>query len=419
MVSAADHRLTQPFARVSVLVSENQLGDEALIELMRATSPVRLGDAQAVHERVLPARVQSYGQRLYTFEAENIEAAERASVALGQKAYIEVAEAESWGLGSSMPNDPYFPYQWGPALTELPAAYDLTMGSNGVTIAVIDTGVDFDHPDLSSKLLPGYDAVDNDMLPQDDHGHGTKMAGIAAASTMNGVGVAGACPLCRILPVRAGYNNYGEATFSSSKVFLAMEYAMDNPRGIEGIPDNPNPADVISLSIAFNSPSTFLLWGVQDAYTAGAVIVAGAGNDGLDVLRYPAAYPEVISVAATDTDDQRAYFSNYGSWVTLAAPGVDIYSTERFGGYDSISGTSPATPYVAGTVGLMLSRAGSVSLNQTAIREILTQTSDPVSGFPAIGSGRINVRRALQATPNGHPPPHPVKWKFSLPTEHD
>jgi thermitase len=297
-----------------------------------------------------------------------------------------------------MPNDSLFSEQWYLPQIEAPHAWDISKGETNVVVAVLDTGVDLDHEDLHARLLSSWDAVDSDSIPEDVQGHGTSTTGVACASTDNGLGVAGVDHQSRVLHVRCGDENN---EFSSSDVFQALEYCIGNPRDIAGIPNNTNLADVISMSFAFGSSSSFLLWGTEDAYHVGAVLVASAGNDDGGVERWPAAYDHVIAVAATDPDDERVtpeeygWGSNYGDWVDVAAPGVNIKTTFLNNGYTSFAGTSASCPMAAGVVGLMLSRNRDLSFE--ALRQVLIDTSDPVTGFPAIVGGRINAYQALLA----------------------
>lgn len=385
--------------QVLVMVEKSRLGDAEIEQIIQRESPVPLRTIQRLHPEELQTKAEPHNPRLFTIHFN-----ERIDPALVSRHLSQhplfTAEPEYLGYGTILIDDPYFQYQWGLQQIEGPRAFALEQGEPSIVIGVIDTGVDQDHEDLISKLLPGWDAKDEDFDPEDDHGHGTRMTGIAAAATNNGLGVAGTCPRCRLLPIRAGYNNNGVATFSTGKVFRALEYAVGNPRQVAGIPDNPYPVNVISMSFAFSNPSTFLLWGVQDAHQAGAVLVAAAGNDNSSDETYPAAYPEVIAVAATDQNDVKANFSNYGDWVDVAAPGVSIYTTSLENSYAYSTGTSPATPFVAGTIGLMLSYGLGEEVTSEDIRTILINTSDLVTGFPEIIGGRINAYQAVVTTPH-------------------
>jgi serine protease len=240
----------------------------------------------------------------------------------------------------AVPNDPLYPDYQQAYLDSLrlPAAWDESKGSDTGTIAIVDTGVDLGHPDLAAHVLPGYDFVNGDSNPQDDEGHGTMVTGIAAALTDNGHGIAGVAWNARILPVKV-LDDFGEGT--DSDVAAGITYAADHG------------ASVINLSLGGPDQSDVLDNAVAYARNKGAVVVAAAGNDGLNLPEYPAASPGAIAVAATGQNGDFAWFSNYGPWVDTAAPGIDITSTYlRDGGttppYATGSGTSFAAPMVAG-----------------------------------------------------------------------
>ena len=288
----------------------------------------------------------------------------------------------------TLPNDLYFnpPYslQWGLSRIEAPAAWDITTGANHVVIAIVDTGIDLDHPDLlcPGKLTPGYDFANDDSIPDDDNGHGSHVAGIAAACTNNNTGVAGVAWGARLMPVKV-LDSVGNGYYDD--VAAGIIYAVNQG------------ADIINLSLGGSGGSQTLAGAVQYAYNYGRLVVAATGNNNGPVL-YPAAYPEAMAVAATDEFDQRAWFSNYGPETDIAAPGVDIYSTWNGGGYLSASGTSMATPYVAGLAALLWSLNPGLTRDQ--VRDVIQSTADDL-GTPGkdnyFGYGRINARRALES----------------------
>ncbi len=394
-------------SRIVVLFKESGESDAAIVSSLASVHALQISK---FHQYDLQKSASPHGKRLFFLQYASASEAASAIHALKKNPLVIVAEPDALGEGASAPNDPEFGNQWGLQKIQAPEAFDLQYGTPSTVIAVIDSGADLDHPDLVAKLLPSYDFIDNDTVPEDDNGHGTKNAGIAAAATFNGMGVAGTCPGCMILPVRAAYNNaQGGTSFPPSAVYSALEYATGNPGNVVGIPYNPNPADVISMSFVFSSNSSSVFYGINDAYSTGAVLVAAAGNNGNDVVRYPAAYDNVIAVAATDENDARPSWSNYGSWVDVAAPGNNIMTTYLNGGYAAEYGTSASAPFVAGTAALMRSRMPSLTHAQTKM--ILLQTDDPVSGFPAILGGRINAYNAILSTPT---PPVRKPPKFMI-----
>jgi subtilisin family serine protease len=264
---------------------------------------------------------------------------------------IEYAEPDYVLTTAVIPNDLSFGQQWGMNNTgqliiygttqssgkpdadiDLPEAWNITRGSRDTIIAIIDTGVDLTHPDLASKLVPGYNFISTSSPPQDDGGHGTHVAGTAAAATNNATGVAGVCWECRIMPIKALGVNAG----STTTVSAAIRYAVDHG------------AHVINLSLGGPAGNETLLSAVRYAYAANVPIVAAMMNEGSSVAYYPAAYPETIAVGSTDKMDLRSDFSSYGNHIDLSAPGSEILSTywvtPNQHNYAYLWGTSMATP---------------------------------------------------------------------------
>jgi thermitase len=296
----------------------------------------------------------------------------------------------------TIPNDPLYGNQWGLPKINGPAAWDITAGSSDVIIAVVDTGIDLDHPDLScpGKLMTGKNFVSPGSPPDDDHGHGTHVAGIASACTNNAIGVAGVAWGARLLPVKV-LKSDGFGTYDA--LASGITYAVDNG------------ADIINLSVGGAGNSSTLSDAVQYANNRGRLVVAATGNSNGPVY-YPAAYPEAMAVAATDSFDQRLGFSNYGPETDIAAPGGGIYST-LIGGYGSLSGTSMATPHVAGLAALIWSLKPDLPHDQ--VRNIIQATAVDL-GTPGkddfFGYGRINAWRALYTLVNLQTSPSEVSF---------
>ena len=240
---------------------------------------------------------------------------------------VEAADYNYILSASWRPNDPEFakdPGQWGLRKTSFPGAWDHARGDatragvKTAKIAILDSGIDQDHPDLSGKVADQYDFVEDDAVANDPNGHGTQVAGIAAALTNNGRGIAGGCPRCKLLVYRVIDAN-GDTT--ASRVIAGIDWSTKNG------------ADVINLSFGSDQQSDFLRSAINQAYAKGngAVVVAAAGNEGNtaepSAEQYPAAYEAAIAVSATDDNDRLADFSSRGNWVDLAAPGTDIMST--------------------------------------------------------------------------------------------
>ena len=327
---------------------------------------------------------------------------------------------------SVVPNDPEYSKQWAHQVIESEAAWDMETGSPDVTIAVVDTGVDWDHPDLAANIwnnpdevvdgrdtdgngyiddVRGYDFVDTDDSvypgedgttrdndPMDFDGHGTHCAGIAAAVANNRIGVAGVSWNSKIMAVRAGYKAAdGVGYLEEDDIALAIVYAADNG------------ANIISMSWGDFEESALIREAVKYAYDRGVLLVAAAGNDATSIKHFPAAYDEVVAVTATDEHDDPAGWTNFGDWVELGAPGVDIYSTVWDDSYAYKSGTSMSTPHVAGVAALVWSRFPYMTGNQ--VRFQLRQKADDLGdpGFDEYyGHGRIEARRAVEQAPSDH-----------------
>jgi hypothetical protein len=242
----------------------------------------------------------------------------------------------------TIPDDTYWSRQYGQVAIRSPQGWDFSTGSTSVILAVIDSGVDLSHPDLGGKIVAGYDFVNGDSTPQDDNGHGTHVAGIAAAVSNNNYGVAGVSWGARIMPLKI-LDSSGSG--SSSDAATAIIWAADNG------------ASVINMSFGSSSPASVMADAVNYAFSKGVTIVAASGNDGANEVYYPARYNHVIAVGATDSKNTRTYYSNYGNDLDLMAPGDGIYST-ILGGFAYKSGTSMASPFVAGLAALLAGLPG-------------------------------------------------------------
>jgi thermitase len=245
-----------------------------------------------------------------------------------------------------IPNDPAWGLQYNMVAIRAPQGWAYTTGSSAVTIAIVDSGVDMTHPDLFGKIVAGYDFVNDDNDPSDDYGHGTHVAGLAAAFGNNGIGIAGTSWGARIMPVKV-LNSSGLGTYLNAATGIV--WAADQG------------ARVINLSFGGSAPSLLLEDAVNYAAARGILLVGAAGNNGSPSVLYPAAYPAVIAVSATNSANQRAVFSNYGPQIELAAPGAGIYSLHLGGGYLIRNGTSMAAPQVSGLAAILLGLPGNAS----------------------------------------------------------
>ncbi|MGD2178702.1 MAG: S8 family peptidase, partial [Anaerolineae bacterium] len=284
---------------------------------------------------------------------------------------------------SRYPTDLYYTNQWSLERVSAPQAWAKSTGE-GIVIAVLDTGADLDHPDLRSKLLTEVDRdfVNGDLTAEDDYGHGTHVAGIAAAATDNGLGIAGLGWDAEILPLKVLDD---EGNGDAVALAAAIRYAADHG------------ADVINMSLGGPVPCG---WPVKDAvdeaHSRGVTLIAAAGNDLGPVEMFPANCEHVLGVSATNPDDTRPRYSNYGDHVSVAAPGSAIYSTLWGGSYGYGSGTSMATPHVAGLAALLMARYPSYTPGQLA-SAILDNSQDlGAPGWDQFhGCGRIDAFLAL------------------------
>ncbi len=368
-------------------------------------------------------------ENIYRIKLHNPDLLEKTLNNLSASPDVEYAEPVPVRQLFDIPNDPFWNSQYHLALLQVDSARDIHSGDPGVAIAVIDGGVNYLHPDLRPDIwvnaaedvdgdgflspadndstdadgngfiddVIGWDFVnipgqgfageddslaDND--PMDFGGHGTHCAGDAAAATNNGIGIASVGGNSNIMCVRAGMtasNGMGYIYYSVEGIYYAAA----------------NGARVISMSYGGSTPSNTEQLAIDFAYNRGVVCVAAAGNDNSNSPQYPANYNHVIAVAATNQDDHKADFSNYGSWIDVSAPGVDIYSTTP-GGYGNMSGTSMATPIVAGLAGLTAAMFPTYLADQLVER--IQSNCDSIDHLNPIyagqlGAGRVNAFRTL------------------------
>jgi thermitase len=323
---------------------------------------------------------------------------ERAAWASGVVRYVEFNEKFQAQL---IPNDPYYVNQWAPSIIKADWAWNTTTGSQSVLVAVIDTGIDYNHPDLAANYnASGYNWVSNDANVTDDNGHGTICAGIIAGVLNNHVGIAGLAQVQ--IMAEKGLDSSGAGY--EDELASAIIHAVDHG------------AKILSLSWGSDQDSQLIHEAIQYAYAQDVLVVAAAGNNASTTMMYPAAYKEVIAVTATDQYDDPASFSSYGDWVELAAPGVHIYSTlptyhvvlndppySRNQTYDYLSGTSVACPQVTGVGALVWSRFPNATRDW--VRAQLRNTADDLGepGFDQYyGYGRINAKNAVEQSPPTH-----------------
>ena len=302
------------------------------------------------------------------------------------------------------PNDPSIAFhQWGLTTVNAFEAWDITRGTHDVVVGVLDTGIDWNHPDIAANMwndsegYHGYNFIAGNRIPMDDNTngyddlgryiantytyHGTHVAGVIGAVANNNIGIAGMAQAL-LMAVKV-MNDSGEGT--DATVASGIRWAVDHG------------ADVVTMSLGVDGASTVLQNAINYATSNGVVTVAASGNSGSSYISYPAAYPSVIAVGAIDSTNRRASFSNFGDGLDVMAPGVGIYSTRGGGdGYHDLSGTSTAAPYVAGVAALMLSV--NPALTTAEIGSVINSTAADISmtGYDtATGWGIVDAFTAV------------------------
>lgn len=305
--------------------------------------------------------------------------------AITRKEHVRYAEPNVT-LDAVAVNDPLYGYQYAPAMIGCEEAWESTLGDPSISIAVVDQGIQHDHPDLAETYEAGYDFVENDDDPyavSANENHGTHVAGIATGGTDDGTGHAGISN-CSLLSARA-LDDRGSGSVSD----IADAIVWSTNQG----------ASVINLSVGGDSDTATLKNAVSYALSNGSLPIAAAGNDGRRSVSYPAAYEECLAVSALDSDGSAARYSNYGEEIELCAPGSAVLSSVNGDGYDQFSGTSMAAPVVSGVAGLALS---TWELSASDLRLHLRATAAD-AGLPAErqGSGRVDAATAVTSAPRG------------------
>jgi len=335
-------------------------------------------------------------------------------------------ENHSFKVHQELPNDPHYSDQWYHFKVEAIESWNQYQPAEDIILAIIDTGIDYNHQDLDGSLwindsedlngngrldsedlnnidddengyvddvvgwdftdaprfADGGDYLDPDNDPMDEYlgGHGTRIAGIIAAQTANAIGIAALTPGARVMNLRAGT---AAGFLEEDDVARALLYSINNG------------AKIVNMSFGDVVISRFLKDVIEYAYSEGIIIIASSGNSGTDVIHYPSGLPHTISVGASDRSDQVAGFSNWGPTIDLVAPGVEILTTRAGGGYDLVNGTSFSAPMVTATAGLLLSAYPHLTTDQ--IRSMLQTSADDIGirGWDTqTGAGRLNMNRA-------------------------
>jgi thermitase len=326
---------------------------------------------------------------------------------------VEVAEPDIEVHATALPNDTYRAAQTVLSIIRANDAWSKGVagaeGSDTVVIAILDSGIRPTHQDLACKVVAGTSLVPGLSETSDPYGHGTEVAGVAAACTDNTLGVAGVAWRAKLMPVKV-LDDSGRGS-----LFDAADGIMWAFR---------NGARVINMSFGScqtgSGCSEGPMVGVEAAaaaWSGGAVLVAAAGNEAMEGLSYPASYANVLGIAATDDNDNLASFSNYGASIDLAAPGISLYTTGSLNdsSYTSASGTSLAAPVVSGLAAVLL---GAGRTNEEAVRAMQSTAEQPdgsVGWNKFLGYGRVNMLRALAGPPNPSPVPARKAWSYPNP----
>ena len=404
--------------RLTALLLALALGLVTAIPVAAATSPVRAADAAAPGGRFIvawrgqaPSRISISGVRrtvasragqrsivvAKSGEAAKVGAALRADPRVLFVVPDAVVKASAWPADGA-PSDSFYAEQEDLEQVRVPQVWPTTIGDPSVVVAVIDTGVDLTHPDLvGANVVAPRNEVWNNTDVTDDNGHGTHVAGTILAQTDNATGIAGIAPGASLMPIKV-LDESGMGFFSD--ILDGVDWARTHG------------ADVINLSLGgILEPAQVAL--IQPTFTAaraaGILVVAASGNSGSPIMEYPAGLNGVVSVAAVDATDLQADFSTFNRGVDISAPGVDILSTTA-GDYEEFSGTSMASPHVAGVAALIWSARPSLGAAEleAVLRAAAVDLGDP-GRDNVYGSGRLDAEAALaEAVPSPLPDLEPA-----------
>ena len=367
----------------TALFAKDHAPSRLIVQTVRSARPEAIGRAFTSHGAKVTKKLPQIGVSVLNIDEAQSDRIAKSLLATGLFTFVEqdfVARA------SATPNDPSYSSQWHLPKIQAPSAWNMTTGSAGVPIALIDSGVDSTHPDLGPKIVAGWNYVGNNSDTSDQLGHGTETAGVLAAASNNGFGIAGVSWANTLMPLVV-LNGANFAYYSD--IASAINYAADH--GVR----------VVNISLGGSTPSSVIQSAVDYAWGKGTVVFAAAGNSSNSTPNYPAACTNVVAVSATDTNDALAWFSSYGSNIDVAAPGTSIVTTVMGGGTSAVDGTSFSSPIAAGVAALML--AANPSLSATQLVSLLEQNSDDLGApgwDPQFGWGRVNAYRAVTAAIN-------------------
>jgi thermitase len=359
------------------IASARALPGRLLVQPKGGVTSAELNALFGHHKLARIKRIRGIDVHIVELAPARLAAAERA---LRRDPRIRFVERDRKIAPSPWASDPFYSDQYHLPRINCPGAWEVTVGAAAAPIAVLDSGIDASHPDLSSKLMAGYNTFDNNTDTGDVYGHGTMVAGVAAAASDNAVGITGVSWDNPIMPIRVT-DTEGYAYIST--LAAGLVWAADHGAKVANMSFAVFGAEALDEAARYFSAK-------------GGVVFAAAGNDG--AAHDDAPNPWVISVAATDRDDRRAAFSSYGPYVDLAAPGVAIATTGRGGVYVSASGTSFASPIAAGVAGLLW--GANPDLTATQVIDLLAAHARDL-GAPGydhlFGWGRVDAANAVAA----------------------
>lgn len=336
--------------------------------------------------------IKALGIELIAIDTQNSPEQKAKSLRQQETEKIEFVEPNyPYYLAETIPDDPLFvESQWGLHKIQAPLGWDISVGDESMVVAVLDTGANFAHQDLATRLLPGYDFFNYDSDPTDDNGHGSIVTGIIGAITNNNIGVAGTSWNNKVMPLKVCS---ASGSCALTAIANAITYAADNG------------ARVISMSFTNSMPSTTMKSAIDYAYDKGVLSVAATGNNNYQYVLYPAAYPNTLAVGASGSSDQRESYSNYGTSLDCLAPGSATSTTSSvYSTYGSMGGTSVSAPFASGLAGLIFSV--NQALSPLQVMEIIRQGADDIApaGWDIYsGYGRINVNNSLVLASNEPP----------------
>ena len=327
---------------------------------------------------------------------------EAVAARLAHHPHLESAELDRLVPPDFIPNDPYYGSAWHLPKIGAPSAWDSSTGS-GITVAILDTGVDGAHPDLAGQMVSGWNFYDNNSNTSDVYGHGTYVAGTVAAVSNNGAGVASVAGQSKIMPMRIS-DPAGYAYFSTG--IQALIYATDHG------------ARVANISYSGFAGSSSVYNAAQYMKNNGGLVTISAGNSGIDENYLPST--SIIAVSATDYNDIKTGWSSYGSFVSMSAPGVGIYTTAMGGSYGAPSGTSFSSPIIAGVIALIM--AENTALPNTQVESLLYSTAVDLGDMgrdPYYGYGRVDATKAVLAAASTRPALDVQAPTISITSPHD